>query len=246
MANAMRADFTEMMRALGFPRQISIENFRKPNFALVAEMLIWLVHKFDPNASIPTDVDDEHDRVVFIKSVAQYMAAKVRVCLCLCPSVSLSLCLSVPLSLCPSVFVCPLSVFHALSRHLSFLCHEHDDRCTHCNSGAHQAQYQEALLGRRKGRAGNCQDCLNSLQGAARIRAHACQGGLEPSRDDDALTACQESTAGAVGQSDPQQDVDMLSAEKKIHVRVHPRAKLCSALTLYVSAGTHRGPLGGV
>ena len=39
------ADFTEMMRALGYPRLISMENFRTPNFPLVAEILIWLVNR---------------------------------------------------------------------------------------------------------------------------------------------------------------------------------------------------------
>lgn len=38
-------DFTEMMRSLGYPRLISMENFRSPNFALVAEVLIWLVKR---------------------------------------------------------------------------------------------------------------------------------------------------------------------------------------------------------
>ena len=38
-------DFTEMMRALGYPRLISMENFRSPNFALVAEVLMWLVRR---------------------------------------------------------------------------------------------------------------------------------------------------------------------------------------------------------
>ena len=38
-------DFTEMMRALGYPRLISMENFRSPNFPLVAEVLIWLVKR---------------------------------------------------------------------------------------------------------------------------------------------------------------------------------------------------------
>ena len=42
-ARARRADFTEMMRALGYPRQISMENFRNPNFDLVADVLRWLV-----------------------------------------------------------------------------------------------------------------------------------------------------------------------------------------------------------
>ena len=29
--------------------------------------------RYDPNASIPTDTDSEQDRVIFIKSVAQFM-----------------------------------------------------------------------------------------------------------------------------------------------------------------------------
>ena len=48
-----------MMRALGYPRLISLENFRQPNFRLVSEMLSWLVKRFDPNADLPTDVDTE-------------------------------------------------------------------------------------------------------------------------------------------------------------------------------------------
>lgn len=40
------SDFTEMMRALGYPRLISMENFRTPNFTLVAEILIWLVKRY--------------------------------------------------------------------------------------------------------------------------------------------------------------------------------------------------------
>uniref|UniRef100_X1ZAE9 Clusterin-associated protein 1 n=1 Tax=Capitella teleta TaxID=283909 RepID=X1ZAE9_CAPTE len=72
-------DFTEMMRALGYPRLISMENFRTPNFLLVAEVLTWLVKRYDPNADIPTDVDSAQDRVIFIKSVAQFMATKAHI-----------------------------------------------------------------------------------------------------------------------------------------------------------------------
>ena len=36
-------NFTELMRALGYPRLISVENFRTPNFALVADSLYWSV-----------------------------------------------------------------------------------------------------------------------------------------------------------------------------------------------------------
>ncbi|XP_072044616.1 clusterin-associated protein 1-like [Amphiura filiformis] len=72
-------NFTEMTRALGYPRLISMENFRNPNFNLVAEVLIWLVKRYDPNADIPTDTDTEQDRVIFIKSVAQFMATKAHI-----------------------------------------------------------------------------------------------------------------------------------------------------------------------
>ncbi|XP_043567460.1 clusterin-associated protein 1 homolog isoform X3 [Chiloscyllium plagiosum] len=71
--------FTEMMRALGYPRLISMENFRIPNFPLVAEILIWLVKRYEPQTDIPTDVDTEQDRVFFIKAVAQFMATKAHI-----------------------------------------------------------------------------------------------------------------------------------------------------------------------
>ncbi|KAI7792916.1 clusterin-associated protein 1 homolog isoform X5 [Triplophysa rosa] len=72
-------NFTEMMRALGYPRLISMENFRVPNFPLVAEILIWLVKRYEPQMEIPSDFDTESDRVFFIKAVAQFMATKAHV-----------------------------------------------------------------------------------------------------------------------------------------------------------------------
>ncbi|ROT71448.1 hypothetical protein C7M84_010224 [Penaeus vannamei] len=68
-----------MLRSLGFRRLISVENFRSPNFPLVSEILVWLVGRFDPSADLPTDVDTEQDRVIFVRSVAQFMAAKAHV-----------------------------------------------------------------------------------------------------------------------------------------------------------------------
>lgn len=38
--------FVEMLRALGYPRLVSIENFRTPNFNLVAEILAWLLKRY--------------------------------------------------------------------------------------------------------------------------------------------------------------------------------------------------------
>ncbi|KAG8003107.1 Clusterin-associated protein 1-like protein [Nibea albiflora] len=68
-----------MMRSLGYPRLISMENFRTPNFTLVAEILIWLVKRYEPQMDIPTDVDTESDRIFFIKAVAQFMATKAHI-----------------------------------------------------------------------------------------------------------------------------------------------------------------------
>jgi hypothetical protein len=44
------------MKALGYPRLISLENFRTPNFELVADCLTWLVHRYKPrmrHSSVP-------------------------------------------------------------------------------------------------------------------------------------------------------------------------------------------------
>ncbi|XP_035502791.2 clusterin-associated protein 1 homolog isoform X2 [Scophthalmus maximus] len=72
-------NFTEMMSALGYSRLISMENFRTPNFTLVAEILIWLLKRYEPHMDIPTDVDTEPDRIFFIKAVAQFMATKAHI-----------------------------------------------------------------------------------------------------------------------------------------------------------------------
>lgn len=72
-------NFTEMMRSLGYPRQISMENFRSPNFPLVAEILMWLVKRYEPNANLPHEIDTEDDRVIFIKYVSNFMATKTRI-----------------------------------------------------------------------------------------------------------------------------------------------------------------------
>lgn len=37
--------YIETMKALGYPRPISLNNFRNPNFELVADCLQWLIHR---------------------------------------------------------------------------------------------------------------------------------------------------------------------------------------------------------
>ncbi|NXJ03582.1 CLUA1 protein, partial [Odontophorus gujanensis] len=73
------SDLTEMLRALGYPRLVSMHNFHGPNFALVAELLLWLVRRYEPHSDIPPDVETEQDRVFFIKAVAQFMATKAHI-----------------------------------------------------------------------------------------------------------------------------------------------------------------------
>ncbi|CAF0719065.1 unnamed protein product [Adineta steineri] len=66
----------EMARVLSYPRLISMENFRQPNFRLVAELMSWLVKQYDPLSDVPTDIESEQDRVIFIRTVAQIIATK--------------------------------------------------------------------------------------------------------------------------------------------------------------------------
>jgi clusterin-associated protein 1 len=67
------------MRSLGYPRTISIENFRNPNFELVADILYWFVQRYDPKADIPDDIDEEIDRVNFVRTVTHLFASKARI-----------------------------------------------------------------------------------------------------------------------------------------------------------------------
>ena len=71
-------NFIELMRELGFQRRISLENFKSPNFLLVAELLYWMVQKYDPSTQISDNIDEEKDRVNFINSICQLFAVKAR------------------------------------------------------------------------------------------------------------------------------------------------------------------------
>ena len=69
------------MRTLGYPRAISMDNFRTPNFPVVADILYWLVLRYDPSAKIPDDIDTETQRVTFLTAVGQVVAKKARLVL---------------------------------------------------------------------------------------------------------------------------------------------------------------------
>ncbi|KAM9845467.1 LOW QUALITY PROTEIN: phosphatidylinositol polyphosphate 5-phosphatase type IV-like [Aulostomus maculatus] len=74
-------NFTESMRVLGYHRLISMESFRTPNFPLVADILLWLVKRFNPQMCIPADVAKESQRIALIRAVAQFMADEAHILL---------------------------------------------------------------------------------------------------------------------------------------------------------------------
>ncbi|KOB70149.1 putative clusterin associated protein 1 [Operophtera brumata] len=46
-------NFSEAMRVLGFPKPISLESFRIPNWELMEECLRWLASRVEPDSSLP-------------------------------------------------------------------------------------------------------------------------------------------------------------------------------------------------
>ncbi|EGT50604.1 hypothetical protein CAEBREN_32658 [Caenorhabditis brenneri] len=69
-----------MTRSLRYPRLMSIENFRTPNFQLVAELLEWIVKKFEPDATLDAQmILTEADRVNFIKNAVLLMLQNSRI-----------------------------------------------------------------------------------------------------------------------------------------------------------------------
>jgi clusterin-associated protein 1 len=68
-----------MLQVLSFPRPVSIDNFRRPNFPLVAEILHWLVLRVDPSFELSFKIDTEAERVLFIRTVVQHLAVKANI-----------------------------------------------------------------------------------------------------------------------------------------------------------------------
>ncbi|XP_074027492.1 clusterin associated protein 1 isoform X2 [Leptinotarsa decemlineata] len=69
----------ETLRVLGYPNLVSMESFRNPNFPLVADLLVWLAKRFDPDFDISPEISTEDERVKLIRNVAQFMAVKVNI-----------------------------------------------------------------------------------------------------------------------------------------------------------------------
>lgn len=45
---------------------------------MVAEILYWLVLRYEPNAEISDNINDMRDRVIFIKSIVELFLSKAR------------------------------------------------------------------------------------------------------------------------------------------------------------------------
>lgn len=55
---------------MGYPRSVSMDNFRTPNFELVADALFWMVKRYDPDMKVSDNIESEEDRVDFLTGVA--------------------------------------------------------------------------------------------------------------------------------------------------------------------------------
>ena len=71
--------FAEAMRMLGYPRPVSLESFRTPNFELVADLMLWLVNQFEPSIEVDDDITTVARRVAFLRDVCSICQSKANV-----------------------------------------------------------------------------------------------------------------------------------------------------------------------
>jgi hypothetical protein len=71
--------FTEILRALGYKRTVSMDNFRTPNFELVADVLSWLLKRYDPQCDLPETFTYDQDRIQLMKQAQVIMLSKGRI-----------------------------------------------------------------------------------------------------------------------------------------------------------------------
>lgn len=62
-----------MLKTLGYPDLVSVDSFRSTNFPLVANLLVWLTKRFDPDVEVPLQYDSVEERVHLIRSTAEFM-----------------------------------------------------------------------------------------------------------------------------------------------------------------------------
>ena len=57
----------DICETVGYPRLVSMEGFRRPNFELVADMLEFFCKRFDSEAFTSMDISTEEERIAFLK-----------------------------------------------------------------------------------------------------------------------------------------------------------------------------------
>lgn len=72
-------EFTEVMRSLGFHHPIYMDNFHSPNFPLVSNILLWLASRFEPDTSLPQEIDTPEQRVYFIRSIVEFFVGHLSI-----------------------------------------------------------------------------------------------------------------------------------------------------------------------
>ena len=71
-------ELLSLLRILGYPRMLSLQSFRSPNFKLVAEILFWLCGKIQQDHQISSNINREKERVQFMQNVCQLFTTKFR------------------------------------------------------------------------------------------------------------------------------------------------------------------------
>jgi len=64
-------NFSIYLQTLGYPRHVSIESFRTPNFSLVSNILSWLLNRLEPSTTIISNLNTPEDRVEFLHQAWQ-------------------------------------------------------------------------------------------------------------------------------------------------------------------------------
>ena len=109
---------------VGFLVMIVIVSFKLMAHVIEKTALLWVnfelawpwklspfffVDRYDPSADVHPDIDTEQDRVIFIKSVAEFMVRDcvcVCVCMCVCVCVCMCVCICVCMCMCMCVWIC--------------------------------------------------------------------------------------------------------------------------------------------
>jgi clusterin-associated protein 1 len=79
MSYREQRNFIEILRNLGYQHTISFDSFKQPNFVLVADILFFLITRYDPTLRLSDEISTESERVNFLTSIAEVMATKMRI-----------------------------------------------------------------------------------------------------------------------------------------------------------------------